>query len=296
MSKSTFQRYHTDIIIPNTHRINSLRVSNIFMCDLTFSLIRETVNFPRLRTLIINNIEYAGFANLVQQLTLLHFLSSLAVTFVENVTRICAIYSQIFRLSALKYCKVTLEVRYYNELIPCTGNQCSAIEHLIMNHDIYDDGLDSILSYVPQLLRLSFRSKHLPWKQKTKTYPTVLNQLTHVSVNLKDFDFVQVELMITHLSHSIQVLCLSTHNSTYVEYMNANRWKQLILSTIPNLRIFDIQFDYVLGITNDELTLEGQINQFSSSFWTERQWFFEHRYYRSRCGRCIFFYSTNPYR
>ena len=69
MSKSAFKRYNTDIIIPNTHRINSLRLSNPFIYDLVFSPIHKISKFTRLETLILNNIESNYLENLLHQLT-----------------------------------------------------------------------------------------------------------------------------------------------------------------------------------------------------------------------------------
>ena len=57
LSKSTFHRYLTHIIILHTNRIKSLRLSNPFAPDISLLLFPIMTNLTRLETLIINNIE-----------------------------------------------------------------------------------------------------------------------------------------------------------------------------------------------------------------------------------------------
>ncbi|CAF3814974.1 unnamed protein product [Rotaria sp. Silwood1] len=87
-------------------------------------------------------------------------------------------------------------------------------------------------------------------------------------------------------------------NSSYVDN---KKWEELISSYIPNLRIFDIQyenyFNSIHSSRNDVLFNQAisnvLINKFTSSFWIERGWFFAQQNYQS--NRTVF-YSTNPYR
>ncbi|CAF1406898.1 unnamed protein product [Rotaria sordida] len=66
---------------------------------------------------------------------------------------------------------------------------------------------------------------------------------------------------------------------------------------MPNLRVFDIRHeDWPKHANNNQLVLDTQINPFTSSFWIERQWFFEHQCYHLRYTDCTIFYSINPYR
>jgi hypothetical protein len=74
-------------------------------------------------------------------------------------------------------------------------------------------------------------------------------------------EFNQFQQLVINLFPSIEVLRISGD----AKYMNANRWKQLILSYLPNLRIFDILLDVYTGTDDDQLRFEDQINQFISS-------------------------------
>jgi hypothetical protein len=155
--------------------------------------------------------------------------------------------------------------------------------------------MDSLLSYVPQLRRLSFHSLLESRSERTKTSPPLLNHLTHISLGTNSIKFDQFEQLFVNLFSNAEVLRFTKGCDADSEYMGANKWEQLKISHIPNLRIFDIQLD-VLEENDDRLRIETQINQFTSPFWMERQWYFAHRCYQTKYGHRIGFYSTNPYR
>jgi hypothetical protein len=107
-------------------------------------------------------------------------------------------------------------------------------------------------------------------------------------------EFDQFEQLVINCFVSVQVLRISAN----ARYTDGNRWKQLIPSHLQNLRILDVQFDFLIGTNDHQLPLDDQFQQFTSSFWIERQWFFECRYYRSLYGDGDYasFCSINPYR
>ncbi|CAF1492196.1 unnamed protein product [Rotaria sordida] len=185
MSKSAYQQYHTDIIKTSTYRINSLQLSNLFIYGLAFSPIRILSKFLQLERLILNNIKSQYLEKLLLQLISLPLLSSLTITSLDTVKNTSIIYHQIFRLPALKYCKLSLE-RYSNDydLPLSTIDDQSPIEHLIINDDMYLDQLNRLVSYVPQLRRLSIQLRQGYWRQRTKIRPPTLSHLTHVFLKL----------------------------------------------------------------------------------------------------------------
>jgi hypothetical protein len=96
---------------------------------------------------------------------------------------------------------------------------------------------------------------------------------------------------------STEVLCVTVQGYNIDQtYLNGNRWKQAISTYIPKLRVFDFVFDLSGNNADDLQTIETDINQFTSPFWIERQWFFAHHFDRLRYGSRVIFYSTNPYR
>jgi hypothetical protein len=78
------------------------------------------------------------------------------------------------------------------------------------------------------------------------------------------------QLVINIFPTTVQVLRVST----IVTYIDRNQWKQMILYHLPNLRIFGIQYNFSVINDADLCTIQKQIDQFQSSFWIERQWFF----------------------
>jgi len=304
MSRSDFNSYNTDIIKTGRHRINSLRITNPLIYDLVSSPFFILSTFVQLERLFIDKIESNNLQNLVHELISLPLLSSLTITSIDHVENKSTIYCEIFRLPSLKHCKLSLNGWSNNDPLPVAINEYSPIEYLIINHTIYLDELDSLLSYVPQLRRLSLYSLQEPWdKERTKLSSLVLNYLTHVSLTWASINFDQFQHLIIDLFPTIQVLRISISNNTDTTYMDAKRWKQLILSHIPDLRIFDIRLEYSYRnpTTNNnnisELILDAQIDQFTSPFWTERQWFFAQQSYETRYrNHKIIFYSTDLYR
>ncbi len=154
------------------------------------------------------------------------------------------IYRQIFRLPALKYCKLSLKEWDYKETLPISITKYSLIEHFVITHTIYLCELDSLLSYIPHLRRLSIHSLVEYRSERTKISPRLLNHLTHMSLKINSIKFDQFEqLFVINLLSTVEVLCFTTGCDTDREYMDANKWEQLIRSHIPNLHIFDIQLD-----------------------------------------------------
>ncbi|CAF1067163.1 unnamed protein product [Rotaria sordida] len=66
-----------------------------------------------------------------------------------------------------------------------------------------------------------------------------------------------------------------TSETEYIDYLDANRWEQLILQNLPQLEDFYLKY-YVQhdDVYESSIYLE-DCNQFTSSFWIERKWIFE---------------------
>ena len=85
MSKSNFERYYKNIILPNKHRINFLRLSNPFTVDIVFSPPRIISQFIQLETLILDNINEKYFNNISTDLIFLPKLHSLILNFADYI-------------------------------------------------------------------------------------------------------------------------------------------------------------------------------------------------------------------
>jgi hypothetical protein len=82
-----------------------------------------------------------------------------------------------------------------------------------------------------------------------------------------------LEILIKGISSPLQVLHFTT--SKNIEYLAVDRWEKLILEYLPQLRKFEFEYEEKIP-NNFQLNLyHQQIKQFTSSFWIERQWYFE---------------------
>jgi hypothetical protein len=301
ISKSTFHRYLADIIIPYTSRIQSLRLSSPFAVDMGLLLSPLMTNLIRLETLIINDIKSVHLVKIVNQLFSLPVLSSLSIKSSGSIRNQNDIYQKIFRLPALKYCKLFIRTVRSLEPLSITTNEFSPIEHLVINNKVSINQLDSLLSYVPQLRRLSLEYFDGYISSRIRTTTIQLNYLTDVSLKSHSISFNDFQLLVIDLFRQIQVLRIEIYSfyfsGTNMGYLNADRWEQLISTHMINLRIFDLQLEY--GLCNDNIdrqVYETEVSKFNSLFWIKHQWFFQHQSYKNRNSNTNIFYSTNPYR
>ena len=204
---------------------------------IVLSSVPKLSEFQRLGTLILRDIQSKYPKNLWDQLH-----SLLGITSIDHVPNINLIYRQIFGLHALKYCKLSLiSLNTEVPLVTCT-NEYSSIQHLVIMNVICCYQLHSLLSYVPQLRRLSIRSLTGSWTKQKNVSRSFINHLAHLSLGINSLMFDSLV--------------------------------QLITNYLPNVRVFDIYIDCGTWDTNEQVRIESQIKQFTSSFWIERQWFF----------------------
>ncbi|CAF4814128.1 unnamed protein product, partial [Rotaria sp. Silwood2] len=153
--KSKLQHYLTHIIKPYAYRIELFRLSNpcIDPCLLLLPIMK---NLTQLTTLILNYNESNYIEQIVNHLSSLPVLSSLIIISIDTIqNHKNIIYNKIFRLARLKHCQILIELLQCPKSLPVATNEFSTIEHLVINHEISIDQLRILLSYVPQLRRLS---------------------------------------------------------------------------------------------------------------------------------------------
>jgi hypothetical protein len=258
-------------------------------------------NLTRLETLIIYNIKSKYIERLVDELSSLPVLSSLIITTTDLCKNQNSIYQKIFRLPTLKYCQMLYEIGQDEKSLPIETNEFSSIEQFVMTGKIFLTQIDSLLSYVPQLHRLSFGDLVGNGKSRIHRHSIRLNHLTDVSLKLNFVSFNDFELLVTDFFRQVQVLRITVHdaqfNITDTEYLNADRWEQLISTHMSNLCIFDIHCEHdMLSYYSHGTAYETHVNKFKSLFWTKRQWFFVHHVIHYEWVDVGIFYSTNPYR
>ncbi|CAF3725533.1 unnamed protein product [Adineta steineri] len=296
ISKLSFEQHYEQFFKYNTHRIHSLYISNPIVIDLIFASIKNDILLTRLRILCLKNIDLNDCKDFSDYLVLLPQLSTLIIySYKKDCDRII-IYDKLFRLPALKYCKLSLNdsSNFPWEVFSTAYDTVSPIEHLIIDCNVYFNELLHILPYVPHLRRLSIKSLTSSYGQVPHKFSFTLNNLTHVSIELHLINFDQFQPFMTNLFKNLQVLYISTSMDN--EYINAQRWEDLIATHMPHLRIFDIQHKTSLfnNIINGE-TCRDLMNRFATLFWTKRKWFFTHQLYYLERSNYGVFYSIQPY-
>ncbi|CAF3768968.1 unnamed protein product [Rotaria sp. Silwood1] len=161
-----------------------------------------------------------------------------------------------------------------------------------VNGPFPNDSLNNLLYHFPKLHHLSINYLTASRVENSETHATsLLKHLKYVSLKLYLIAFNKFEQIVQTFFGDIEVLRISTQYDT--AYLDAKRWEHLITSYLPNLRIFDIHHDG--GVQRNQLTYHDLINQFRSSFWIERDWFFAHQHDWLERLHSGVFYSTEPY-
>jgi hypothetical protein len=294
MPKSSFELYHKNVIIPNKHRINYLRLSNPFTVDIVLSPPVTISKFIQLETLVLDNINAKYLRNIFTHAIVLNKLHSLVLSLADLVQDPAKLIGWIFRLPKLKSCKITYQTKDDRNLQPLLSNECSVspIEYLVINTRFSCDSVANLLCRVPNLRHLSINC--LVGYRNLNIDPSFiqLKHLKYVSLKLEGEFLKRLETLITNFFHRVEVLRLTTRYDK--EYLNAQQWKQLIESYMPNLRIFDINHDS--SVKNHSLSYHDLINAFDSPFWIQRGWFFTHQHTWRTSLDGGMFHSTDPYR
>lgn len=249
-----------------------------------------------LQTLIFDHITSKYLRNILKYLLMLPNLSNLVLIPIDRTTNIVEMYKSIFRLPALKYCKVVLKTDLDYDHLPISTDLTSPIQHFIINHGLSMNNLNALLSYVPQLCRLTLNHLTEYLNNHTEVFSSSIINLKHVSINVRSVPFEKFQLIAKSAFKQLEFLSLEVDtNRTYLE---AKQWEQLIISSIPNLKIFDFRYDNTLyNMKDDDCSIYMSLfDQFYSSFWSKRNWLFGYEFYTRKYSNGVKFYSINPYR
>ncbi|UJR17208.1 hypothetical protein I4U23_004103 [Adineta vaga] len=296
ISTSTYERYAQHVIRPHAKRIKSLRISNPFVNEIYLQLLPAILNFIRLEALTLTNIDVAYLPKILDQLYSLSTLSSLTIISDDYLHKSINVYEKIFRLPRLRYCQMLLKTSE-NTFFDIT-NELNTIEYLVVNQTVSFDQLDSLLSYVPKLQRLSIIDLYELSDSRRKSKSLSLDLLTNVSITVKNIEFNDFQSIARDYFRQVQVLHLKVQCKAWyndgIQYLDANRWEQLISTYIPNLSIFDFQYIHYFRGEIDRENYDTCIRNFNSIFFVKHEWLFDYQYH-PQSDTAVFF-SRNPYR
>ncbi|CAF0910230.1 unnamed protein product [Rotaria sordida] len=132
------------------------------------------------------------------------------------------LYHQIFRLPVLKYCKLLCKHYVLHRSLPVATNEYSPIECLVIKHRLQLHEVNALLSYVPQLRRLSLHCEPRSSDTRIVSPSIYLNHLTHISLNIQYCPFNQLESIMESLFHQVQILYISVWSDDDGTYFDAN--------------------------------------------------------------------------
>ncbi len=119
------------------------------------------------------------------------------------------------------------------ELLPHATTDFSPIESLVINND---------LQVTEFSCRLVIRHLHFVLVPLAEPSRIELNHFTHVSVGIRNLEFLQFAFFMKDILSHVEVLHISIGNDE--TYLDANQWKEGILSSMPRLRIFNVLISY----------------------------------------------------
>ena len=269
-----------NVIIPNRHRIISLTLANAKVIDYFFkSCIIIDSSFVNLQSIVLKNVDVDScMAPLIYLKSLPRLFSLILNIDADEDCELDRIYRIIFSFSSLKYSKVSILSHFDSNillvLVPLAIHEkLSTIQYLTIDHCCNLEELLSILDHTPQLRRLT--CKNLLGMRSDATNPsrTMLFNLTHIYIDIIKLCFTDYEMFFKKILAPVQVLRIKEHKSK--DYSEADDWEKLITRYIPYLRSFNYEYHEYDPFDNDNISFFMEINQFTSPFWIQHQWFFQ---------------------
>ncbi|CAF3442224.1 unnamed protein product [Rotaria socialis] len=277
-SEEMFRDNYEQIIVHSRHQIYSIDLWIMENWFLTMSLCLINSSCNRLESLILVGIELDMLRRLLTHYTCLPRLFSLGIDtkFSFTLGELSDIYQLIFALPKLKSVEFSTDIfDDSNSTLPlliATNEQFSGIKRLYIGHACSFKELFSIISYTPELcrLKLSYASDDDDEAYTENVLPISLSKLIDFSIDRYEMRFDGFQWFIKNIFWKLKVLHLNFEYED-IKCFDANQWEQLIRQHLPQLK--NIYLTYYERINDEHNILKnaGQLNQFFSSFWTERQ-------------------------
>ena len=291
-SQAILQYHYKHIVVPNRNRIVSLSLLHPVIVNYFLTSVPICPLFAQLEALVIDNIKSNHLLLLLEQLTLLPRLFSFSVYVNDNISEdYDKIYDAIFALPLLKYCKVLLASHGYFWKTSKPVHHVTNIECLTITVPKSWQEIYALISCAPRLRHLvsDFSEQFF---MGTSDLQKGLCHLTHLSLKTHFISFASIEPFIISCSIHLEVLRIKAKRR---DYLNADRWQQLIICHIPNLVIFHLHVGLHINVENDN-TFHPLIDKFNSLFWFTHKWFFDHCHRISKSGSEWIFHSIKPNR
>jgi hypothetical protein len=193
---------------------------------------------------------------------------------ISNLEYLHEIYRVILALPMVKYYKFSADASYIDPPLPmATREEYNLIEYLVIDHSCSFDELVILVSYTPQLRQLHVTDSLESMPKIRMMSPTALINLTHLTIFADNFVFDEIELFIKRMNFKLKVFVIRTSDDA--SFLHADRWEQLIIQYLPYLDEFCLLYQECIGEKYQYDIYHGKQNPFLTSFWIQRQWFFD---------------------
>jgi hypothetical protein len=272
-SRLDMKHHCRQIVDPNKHRTISLHLRNSIQVKEFFTYCTIDSFFNRLESIVFYGVLPSKFLSILSYLQSLPRLFTLTIKLNnddECYISLADIYRKILRLPFLK--SNSLAVSTENELsalVPLSINErLSNIKYLSMHHMCTVDELTTILYHTPQLSSLTCRNLIGLDCDVESEVSVILPNLKHVHIINCSVKFDEFEKFMKKISLKLKVLRIDRF--TKGNHIYPDRWKELILQSMPQL----LTFDLMCYMKVNDIYLDSFMYEFTSSFWIERGWIF----------------------
>jgi hypothetical protein len=244
----------------------------------------------RLESFVVRWIDSDVVIPLLINLASLPRLVSLTIGTQYTHAIINDIYRLIFALPTLKYNNFsTTECSSLISLPMATDQQFSTIETLVIDHPCTFDDLAYLTSYTPKLRSLSLNQTTITDSDIETMLPMNLSNLTYISIDLHFKTFDELKMIMIKIGSKLNIIhCFASQDATFLD---GHRWQNFILQYLPDLKKFYLTFKDTIHNKDRHSIYSGELNQFATSFWIERQWVLEFKIIDEYIS-----YSIDPYR
>jgi hypothetical protein len=247
--------------------------------SINFQLPKKSMNelltidcsFNNLQSILIGDIQKEKLISLLIHLSDFPSLYSLDIKTTDSIEDLNHVYELIFSLPKLKSNKLNLYGNECSISIPMSNNkQISPIEYLNIAHSYTFDELCALISYTPKLRHLNLSHSNKDDEDVQDMLPIDLDHL-EIFTNCLNFD--EFEIFIEKMNSKLKILNVVSSNRD-ITYLDANRWQELIEQNIPQLEKFSLRYRES-GYGEDYPIYDGELNQFISTFWIQRNLIFD---------------------
>lgn len=261
-----------DVIIPNKHRIISLHLWKSLLVEEFFTQYIIDSLFTRLESIVLYGLTSANLISILPHFKSLPHLLVMTI-YLSDYHSTQYIYQMIFDLPSLKYNSLSMD---QDDELDALGtlsiNQrfTNNIQSLIMNHGCTSNGLISIFYHTPQLNYLFCRTLSMSINPSHSKVKITSLYLTHFIIENCEAEFDGFENFMKKICSHIKTFRINQFLND--DYIDPDRWNQLIVDHMPQLRRFHIRCPVHIDDNFKTYHFDAFVHQFTSRFWFERGW------------------------